>query len=522
MARSKAYVQIEGIFDTEVLGTFSIIRGFASLQDLARISVPVFMHELNAEGQVAGHQRELDRQHAEDVKRYFEEGERRFIPEIVLSVRVAFTPETQGLEQVGVGYEGNGLKIERKHSSRTIRIHTVRVQISELETIKQQARIRRIDGNHRLAFAEELPAVAGQSNKYKVPFCLILLSDPGNSADDYNEALIFHTINSTAKPLDAEQSLKLVLGQPAEYTMPAAKEFAFAPALHFTRLLDEKLRELPEPARTRLDGRSLARLSIAAKELLRSYPARAATLAEMEAFAKEIVAALLDISTHLHADFADFCAADYFLELAAHVWMRGDTTAAHATRFTVVRDYLRDMAKWMGAGGLRGLSTASPLGRQLTDIYDGVRARIPKKVFLARWYPKVADGVHKTRADNRLGQLKQIVESELDLELVDMGTEEGGTYLIHPAMYEAIGSSEIFIADLTGLRPNVMIELGFALNHQPTKRLLLLFNPFGEATSVPFDTNSFRYQQIGEAADIPNAVRGHLQEILQAAKEGRI
>lgn len=519
--RPKSYIEIEGIFDTEVLGTFSIIRGFALLQDLARISVPVFMQDAG-EGQVAGHQRELDQQHAEDVKRYFAEGDRRFIPEIILSVRASVTAEKQGLEQVGVSYDSGGMKIERKHSSRTIRIHTLRVKIADLETLKQEARIRRIDGNHRLALAENLEQKLGQASWFKVPFCLILLGDPGIAADDYTEALIFHTINSTAKPLDADQSLKLVLGQPAEYTMPAAKEYSFAPALHLTRLLDEKLRALPEPARTRLGGRTLARLSIAAKELLRTYPQRAATLAEMEAFADEIVAALLDICTHLHADFPDFCAADYFLELATHVWMRTDPNAPHPTRLSIVRDYLRDMAQWMGADGLRGLSIEKPLGRQLTEIYDAVRSRIPKKVFLARWYPKVADGEHKTRADNRIAVLRQLVEGELGLELVDMGTEEGGTYLIHPAMYDAIGSSEIFIADLTGLRPNVMIELGFALNHQPTKRLLLLFNPFGIAPTVPFDTNSFRYEEIGEAADIPNKLRGHLQEILNGAREGRL
>ena len=521
MARTKSYIEIEGIFDTEVLGTFSIIRGFALLQDLARISVPVFMKEA-VEGQIAGHQRELDQQHAEDVKRYFAEGDRRFIPEIILSVRANLVPEKDGLDQLGVSYDANGIKIERKHTSRTIRIHTLRFKIAELEEIRKQARIRRIDGNHRLALAEELQEKIGQGSWFKVPFCLILLGDIGGAADDYTEALIFHTINSTAKPLDADESLKLVLGQPAEYTMPAAKEFSFAPALHLTRLLDDKLRALPEPARTRLGGRSLARLSIAAKELLRAFPQRAVTLAEMEAFADEIVSALLDICTHLHGDFPDFCAADYFLELATHVWMRTDPVAQHDARLSVTRDYLRDMARWMGADGLRGLSTGKPLGRQLTEIYDAVRSRVPKKVFLARWYPKVADGEHKTRADNRLAQLKQLVENELGLELVDMGTEEGGTKLIHPAMYDAIGSSEIFIADLTGLRPNVMIELGYALNHQGTKRLLLMFNPFGTAMTVPFDTNSFRYEQIGEAADIPNALRKHLKEIVGAAGEGRI
>jgi hypothetical protein len=519
---AKSYIQIEGIFDTEVLGTFNIIRGFATLQDLANISVPVLMELPDGDGQVQGHQRPIDEQHAEEVKRYFEQGDQRFIPEIILSVRAAFTPEMDGLRQLGVSYDTGGLTVRRKHKSKNIRVHTLKVKRKNLEQLKTEKRIRRIDGNHRLAKAQELEPVAGQENKYKVPFCLLLLNEPGNAANDYSEALIFHTINSTAKPLDGEQALQLILGQNQDYTMPPQREFEFAPALHFTRLLDENLTALPEPARTRLGGRSLARLSLAAKELVHSYPARVANLAAAEAFAEEITGALLDLCTHLHADFPDFCAADYFLELATHVWMRSAPEAEHPERLVQSRDYLRDMALWMGTDGLRGLSIGKPLGRQLTDIYDAVRNRVPKKVFLARWYPKVSDGEQKTRADNRLAELKALVENSLGLELVDMGTEEGGTYLIHPKMYEAIGSSDIFIADLTGLRPNVMIELGYALHHQPTKRLLLIFNPITGAATVPFDTNSFRYEQIGEAADIPTRLMGHLEEILREAKEGRI
>lgn len=520
---AKSYIQIEGIFDTEVLGTFNIIRGFATLQDLAEISVPVLMETPNEDGQVQGHQRPIDEQHAQEVKRYFEQGDQRFIPEIILSVRAELVPEMDGLSQIGVKYDNkNGLIIYRKHSSRNIRIHIVKVYRKHLAQLKDEKRIRRIDGNHRLAKAQELQPIAGQENKYKVPFCLLLLKEPGNAANDYSEALIFHTINSTAKPLDGEQALQLILGQPQAHTMPAHQEFAFAPALHFTRLLDEKLRALPEPARSRLGGRSLSRLSIAAKELLHSYPAKAANLDTAEDFADEITASLLDLCTHLHADFPDFCAADYFIELATHVWMRSDDGKPHDQRLALSRDYLRDMARWMGTDGLRGLTTGKPLGRKLTEIYDAVRSRIPKKVFLARWYPTVGDGDHKTRADNRLAALKQLVEGQLGLELVDMGTEEGGTYLIHPRMYEAIGSSEVFIADLTGLRPNVMIELGYALNHQGTNRLLLMFNPVAGADKVPFDTNSFRYEQIGEAADIPNRLKGHLEEILARAKAGII
>ena len=523
MPSTKSTIEIEGIYGTEVLGTFSIIRGFASLQELARISVPVLMDAPAANGAVTGHQRPLDETHAEEVKKYFEQGEQRFVPEIILSLRVPLTPEMLGVQQVGVSYHGGGLELRRKHKGKTLQNHVLKIRTANLTQIKEQQRIRRIDGNHRLAKAGELKAVAGQANRYKVPFCLLLLGDVGIAALDYTEALVFHTINSTAKPLDGEQALQLILGQSAGNTPAPQQEFAFAPALHLTRLLDESLRGLPEPARTRLGGRSLARLSIASKELLRSYPEKAATLEALTAFSGEIMGALSDVCTHLNGEFPDFCAADYFIELAGHVWMRSKAQDSHDKRLAETVNYLRDMARWMGADGMHGLTTGQPLGRQLTQIYDAVVTRVPKKVFLARWYPSLADGDQQGRANNRYEALKQLVEGEMKMQLVDLANKEGGTYPIHHTMYEAIVSSDIFIADLTGLRHNVMIELGYALrDHQPGGRMLLIFNPIPGAEKVPFDTNTFRYATIGEAADIPAALCKHLKAILNEAKAGRI
>ena len=529
MSTTRSTIEIEGIFGTEVLGSFNIIRGFATLQELAKISVPVLMDPPQANGEVHGHQRPLDEDHAEDVRRYFEQGDQRFIPEIILSVRLPLEAETLPPKgnfapaQIGVRYNQGGIELRRKHRGKTLQNHILKVKVKDLPRILQEQRIRRIDGNHRLAKAGELKAVSGQQNRYKVPFCLLLLGDVGVAAHDYTEALIFHTINSTAKPLDGEFALQLILGQPITLGQPAHVEFAYAPALHFTRLLDASLRGLLEPNKSRLGGRSLARLSVASRELLSAYRDKAATLESLTQFRDEIIGALADVCTHLHGDFEDFCRADYFLELASHVWMRSDPNAGHEKRMEETVAYLRDMAKWMGNDGMRGLTTGKPLGRQMIEIYDAVRDRIPKKVFLARWYPRVEDGEQLTRANNRLRELKRLVEEEFKMELIDMGTQEGGTYPIHQAMYEAIGSSEIFIADLTGLRPNVMIELGYALHHMDKGRLLLLFNPIAApADKVPFDTNTFRYQPIGEAADIPDQLRPHLTEIVEQAKAGTI
>lgn len=97
------------------------------------------------------------------------------------------------------------------------------------------------------------------------------------------------------------------------------------------------------------------------------------------------------------------------------------------------------------------------------------------------------------------------------------------SYPIHQTMYHEISISDIFVADLTGLRPNVMIELGYALrDHQPKGRMLLIFNSIPAADKMPFDTTTFRYEPISEAADIPNALRKHFNAIVEDAKAGKI
>lgn len=515
------WTQIEGAYAREVLGSFNIIRGFATLQELAKISAPVFMREVPAAGVVEGHQRPLDQGHAEEIKRYFEDGDRRFIPEVILSIRANFQPEIVDNVQVGIKYNANGLTIRRKHTSKSLNTHTIKIDSQSLGALKAAGRIRRIDGNHRLELAHQLQPAPQQPNKYKVPFCIILLGEPGNTADDYTESLVFHSINSTAKPLESEHALRLILGQPAGETMLAAQEFAFNPNLHFTRLLHEKFAGLPEPARSRLGTRPVSSLASAAKEMLHTYPEKKVDLATLEAFANELVGALNDLCSRLSANQADLCRAEYFVELATHVWMQ-TPVAAHDERLANAHNYLEQMANWLGQDGMRDLRSDEPLGRQLLRVYEEVRKRIPKKVFLARWYPKDTDGDHKIRAIRRLQQLKSLVETELQLELIDLGTEEGGTELIHPRMYNAIGSADIFIADLTGHRPNVMIEIGYALKQHERGRLLLYYEPTAELPSPPFDVSSFRYEPIAQAADIPDALRGHIQTILQEAAAGLI
>jgi hypothetical protein len=96
-----------------------------------------------------------------------------------------------------------------------------------------------------------------------------------------------------------------------------------------------------------------------------------------------------------------------------------------------------------------------------------------------------------------------------------MGTEEGGSFPIHERMYEAIASSDIIVCDLTGHRPNVYVEAGYALKHHEQNRLLFLFEPEDDDDKVPFDLNTFKYVPVSQAAEIPVKVKPELLAILR-------
>ena len=166
------------------------------------------------------------------------------------------------------------------------------------------------------------------------------------------------------------------------------------------------------------------------------------------------------------------------------------------------------------------LDPLSP-AEQLLKTFKAAQSRIPKRIFLARWYPPLdAPNDAHHRANLRLQQLRQTLtnlqqQHGIGLELIDMGTEEGGTFPIHSRMYEAIASSDIIICDLTGHRPNVYVEAGFALKHHESNRLIFLFEPNSEEDTVPFDLNTYKYLQVNQAAEIPNRLMPELEAILQ-------
>ena len=382
----------------------------------------------------------------------------------------------------------------------------MRIDRTQLAGIRESRLIRRVDGNHRLALAHTLLDDPQLSTKYLAPFCTILLGPPGEAADDYSESLIFHTINSTALPLESEHALKLILGQHKDFDMTPAREFAFSPDLHFTRVLRDGLLRLPEPAQTRLGSRPLTSLRGAVRGLLDTDPTVVSDLSALKKHSKALLAALNDIVTRMEPSHPSLCKAEFFIELAARVW-KATPDGDHQMRVTAAVEYLQQLAAWLGKDGLIDLKEGRSLSKQVLDIYAAVRTRVPKRVFLARWYPTAKEGRELKAANLRLKQVKQALdeldeEANIQLELVDLGTQTGGTFPIHTRMYDAIASADIILIDLSGVRPNVCIEAGFALNHHEKSRVIFMFQPTEDHGDIPFDLNTFRFESIDDTGEI--------------------
>ena len=535
MSRGPQYIEFEGLFSEGVLGIFRIIRGFAHLRDLAAVSVPYKMKGTDEPAfRVVGHQREESEEHAKDIKNYLEKSENRFLPEVILSVRAPINlvvasgemdPDdvSPGETVLGVQSLGESLEISRRYSSPNMRMQRLRIRRSSLEQIKQDKLIRRIDGNHRLHFAEQLIEDPIVPSKYLASFCMVLLRPPDNEEDDFAESLIFHTINSTSLPLESEHDLRLILGQNPDYQMTPDKEFAYSPKLYLTRLLVEGLQKLREPARQRFGDRPLTALGESARNLVNMDKTIALNQQALKGFADDLFDALADITTRLTVNHPSLCRTHGFFELAARVWREAEG-GDYEQKVSWAVDYLDRIGHWLGSQGITNLLNPLSPAEQLLKTFKAIQSGIPKRVFLARWYPNQQrdSAADIERAMLRLQQIKQMLtniqqQHDITLKLIDMGTEEGGTFPIHSRMYEAIASSDIIICDLSGQRANVYVEAGYALKHHESNRLIFLFEPRNDEDQVPFDLNTFKYVLVSQAAEIPNKVKPEIESILRSA-----
>ena len=472
------------------MGNFLCLRGYADYKTLSNISEP------NEDVQ-----RELMENHKGEMAAFLNSGEYRFFPEIVLSVSLLtdnnHTEVSEFLNAV-LGKKEWNKKLGEINISIFNHDAGDKNRVAHIAFDETKIKLNRIDGNHRLSAANE---VVGN---FKVPFCLILCQNPDDE-NRYSRA-IFHNINAKQIPLDLEENLKVILG--------SAEVFS-----------DDKLKTDPSFGwKYYLARKTIYTIDFSYFPSINSYisASKHSFFVDLYGFliknksVEENDSAIATVKSQLF-EVEQALVESEIIATTTNIAVIGALAYYKLTNESKYRGFLSWIKK-NNIGNVENLHIDDVI-----NLYDEIYEHVPKKVFLARWYPSAEhDGDDEFRkAESRISAIKEIVQ-QLNLELTDLGTRETGTFDIRDVMYHDIRECDIFIADLSGARHNVMIEVGYALKHVKTARMLFYFQPSDKCNSVPFDVSHLNYVPIVDSAEIKSSVKVRIENILEQARNGEI
>lgn len=471
---------------SKIMDNYLCLRGIASIKSLAQIS------EINPDIQ-----RDLLEEHKDEMKDFLERGEYAFFPEVVLSMKMGLSDEGKDFENLadavdsadrGFNLKVGKVKVNFKSDENKLIDDRRQLKIAQITFDENDIRLSRIDGNHRLSAANYL------ANDILIPFCLIIF--PNEEEAINNSRAIFHNINSKQIPLKMEQNIKIIIESTDVFTSSILeKSQPFGLHYKFTRELlcgNDKIDFIYFPH---------------IKELVYSNKYSFFT----DLFRYLLKEGIISNDTAVNNVKNELVTVENAIKEAGIVASSNNCSIVGAIAYYKLSsiDKYNRFIKWVAKNHI---TDAKNVGiDEIISIFDKVYDNIPKKVFLARWYPASTDENYE-RAQHRLNTIKSVVES-LNLELIDLGTQDGGTFDIRSAMYNKIKECDIFIADLTGCRHNVMVEVGYALNSDK-ERMLFYFAPTNQYSTPPFDLNGFRYELINESAEIQTKVKPLIESIL--------
>lgn len=481
---------------SKIMDNYLCLRGVASLKALAKIS------EINPDIQ-----RDLLEDHKDEMKDFLERGEYTYFPEVVLSMNVGLSDAVLDFENLadavdsadkGFNSKVGKVKINFKSDENKLIDDRKQLKVAQLTFEEDDIKLSRIDGNHRLSAADYL------ANDRLIPFCLIIF--PNDEEAKNNSRAIFHNINSKQIPLKLEQNIKIII-ESAEIFMDYILEKPQPFGLHykFTRKL--------LCGNDKIDFGCFPKI----KEFV--YENKYSFFTDL--FRYLLKEDLISENTAVDDVKRELVNIETAIKQASIVTSHNNSSIVGALAYYKLADIdkYKRFINWVAKNHI---ADAKNVGiDDLISIFDKVYANIPQKAFLARWYPISTDENYE-KALQRRTAIGRVVEN-FNLELIDLGSQDGATYDIRTAMYDELSSSDIFIADLTGCRHNVMVEVGYALNSSKSRldklnpdkwRMLFYFTPTNEHPEPPFDLKGFRYEQINDSAEIETKIKPLLESIL--------
>ena len=478
--------KLSGILEFS-MGNFLCLRGYADYKYLSSIS------KENEDVQ-----RELIEEHKGEMAAFLNSGEYRFFPEIVLSVSL-LTGDNFEEVRAFLTAVNNKTKWSKKLGDIDISIFNHEAgdnnRIAHITFDETKIKLNRIDGNHRLSAASDV------TSTFKVPFCLILCQTP-DEENCYSRA-IFHNINAKQIPLSLEENLKVILD--SEDVFPNEKlktDPSFGWNYYLARKTIKSIDFTLFPAVSAYISSSKYSFFVE----LYGYLLENAKIEENEAAIEIVRQQITDINTAL--------VTSEITSTTTNIAIIGALAYYRLTNESKYRGFLSWIKK-NNIGSVKNLRIS-----EVIDLYNEIYKHVPKKAFLARWYPNSTENDY-AQSQKRLKAIKAVAK-ELNLELVDLGTRETGTFDIRKVMYNNISECDIFIADLSGARHNVMIEVGYALKHVETGRMVFYFQKTENADAVPFDVSHLSYDLIEDSDDIRTKTKCRLETILELAKNGNI
>lgn len=487
-------MKLNGILDFS-MGNFLCLRGFASMRDLANISEPN-----------PAIQRDLIEEHKGEMAEFLNRGEYLFFPEVVLSMilsdginfreldefwQMVSSPEGMPPKKLGefkVSVSNRETKKEDNQYS------VERVKIASITFDEKIVRLNRIDGNHRLSAAGDV------TKDLQIPYC-ILLFRTADESERYSRA-IFHNINSKQIPLKLEENLKVIIeSDKVFHDDKLENDPSFG--LHY-RLTRQLLREIDFKCYTSVNT-YISDVRYTFFVDLFKYLLEKGAIQKDNAI-ETVKSQLVDIETSLRES--------QITATTTNIAVIGAMAFYKLTH----PDKYKHFCVWLKKNNIGDVEMLKI--DDVIKIFDKVYLGCPRKVFLSRWYPKKTDAEYD-RAEYRKKIISEVVAS-LGLELIDIGYPETGSFDIRNDMYRSIEECDIFIADLTGDRPNVMVEVGYALKHITTKRMLIYYYPIKVGDRPPFDLDGYENISIADSLEIKQKVKPRIERILEMAKTGEL
>lgn len=386
---------------SKVMDNYLCLRGIASIKSLAKIS------EVNPDIQ-----RNLLEDHKDEMKDFLEKGEYAFFPEVVMSMNIGLSDETEEFENLadavdsankGYNMKVGEVKVNFKPDENKLIDDRRQLKVAQLTFDENDIKLSRIDGNHRLSVADYL------GNDILIPFCIIIF--PNEEEAKNNSRAIFHNINSKQIPLKLEQNIKIIIESNSVFTNSILeKSQPFGLHYKFTREL--------------LCGNDKIDFSCFPHIKSFIYDNRYSFFTDL--FRYLLKERLINNTTAVNDVKNELVNIENAINEASIVASSNNSSIIGALAYYKLSniDKHRRFIKWIEKNHIADAKTINL--DDLISIFDKVYDNIPQNVFLARWYPATTDANY-LNAQHRFNTIKNVVES-LNLKLIDLGTQDGGYF----------------------------------------------------------------------------------------------